>query len=79
MGCKNSVENNERELYNEDTNVRHRFLLGVHVSKDPDGVEGNIQLACGVTRKKKYERVEQTVNNTQALVEQTVDNSHDNG
>ena len=57
-GCKNSTGNNE--LYNEDTNVRHRFLFGVHVSKDLEGIEGNIQLACGTIRKKKYERVANT-------------------
>ena len=56
-GCKNSTENNERELYNEDVNTRHRFLFGVHVSKDPEGIEGNVQLACGTIRKKRYERV----------------------
>ena len=57
MGCRNSNTNNEKELYNEDVNVRDRFLFGVHVSKDPEGIEGNIQLACGTIRKKKYERV----------------------
>ena len=62
MGCKNSTnnENNERELYNEDVNTRHRFLIGAHISKDPEGIEGNIQLACGTIRKKKYERVADT-------------------
>ena len=38
-------------------NVRHRFLFGVHVSKDPEGIEGNVQIALGTIRKKKYERV----------------------
>ena len=86
MGCKNSVENNERELYNEDTNVRHRFLFGVHVSKDSDGVEGNVQLACGVIKTKKYERVPSVTNTGEQPALQiednpqaTVDNSHDNG
>ena len=87
MGCKNSTENNERELYNEDVNTRHRFLFGVHVSKDPEGIEGNVQLACGTLRKKKYERVEnrrqvptqQIENNPQATVEQIENNVQDNG
>ena len=89
-GCKNSTENNERELYNEDTNVKHRFLFGVHVSKDPDGIEANVQLACGTVRKRKYERVpsvtntgeqqeQQVEDNSQALVEQIENNVHDNG
>ena len=85
-GCKSS-SNNENERYNEDVNVRHRFLFGVHVSKDPEGIEGNVQLACGVIKKKKYERVEnrrqvpveQTVNNAQALVEQQDEQTVDNG
>ena len=71
MGCKSSsVENNERELYNEDVNVRHRFLFGVHVSKDPEGIEGNVQIALGTIRKKKYERVANNSNDSQALTEQ---------
>ena len=79
-GCKNSTENNE--LYNEDVNTRHRFLFGVHVSKDPEGIEGNVQLACGTIRKKKYERVppaQQIAGNPQAPAQQIGDSSHDNG
>ena len=82
MGCKNSTENTE--LYNEDVNTRHRFLFGVHVSRDPEGIEGNVQLTCGTIKKKKYERVPpveeqhpaQLAGNPQALAEST---SHDNG
>ena len=81
-GCKlSTVENNE--LYNEDTNVRHRFLFGVHVLKDTEGVEGNVQLACGTIRKKKFERVantgEQIVNNLQTPAQQIEDTLHDSG
>ena len=89
-GCKSSTENNEKELVNKDINVRHRFLFGVHVSKDPEGIEGNVQIACGTIRKEKYEKVpsvtntgerpaQQVENNPQATVEQLEDNSHDNG
>ena len=74
-------------------NVRHRFLFGVHVSKDPEGIEGNVQLACGTIRKEKYEKVplvtntgeqqeqpaQQIEDNLQATVEQLEDSSHDNG
>ena len=79
MGCKNSTENNE--LYNEDVNTRHRFLFGVHVSKDPEGIEGNVQLACGTIKKKKYERVptQQIGNSSQATVEQPAQQPVDNG
>ena len=52
-------------------NVKHRFLAGVHISKDPDGIAGNVQIALGTIRKKKYERV---ANNLQASDEQIVDN-----
>ena len=34
-------------------NVRHRFLAGVHISKDPDGIEGNVQIALGTTLVRK--------------------------
>ena len=74
MGCKNSTENNERELYNEDVNIRHRFLVGMHISKDPEGIEGNVQIALGTIRKKKYERVANRRNNPQASDEQIEDN-----
>ena len=75
MGCKNSTENTE--LYNKDVNTRHRFLLGVHVSKDPEGIEGNVQLACGTIRKEKYERVPPV--EEQQPAQQIGDSSHDNG
>ena len=92
-GCKSSPENTENtELYNEDVNTRHRFLFGVHVSRDPEGVEANVQLACGTIRKKKYERVpaqqigdssqatvEQIGDSSQATAQQIEDTSHDNG
>ena len=82
-GCKNSAENNERELYNKDVNVKHRFLFGVHISKDPDGIEGNVQIACGTIRKKKYERVANNSSDSQVPVEhpaqQLEDTLHDNG
>ena len=88
MGCKSSTV--EKELVNKDVNVRHRFLFGVYVSKDPDGVEGNVQLACGTIRKEKYEKVPSVTNtgeqpalqiedNPQATVEQLEGNVHDNG
>ena len=59
MGCKPSspqIQSNG-DLFNEDTDIRKRFLTGVHISKGASGIEGNIQLAFGTTRKKKYERV----------------------
>ena len=90
MGCKPSTENGEKELVNKDVNVRHRFLFGVHVSKDPEGIEGNVQLACGTTRKEKYEKVPSATNtgeqqeqqiedNPQATAQQLENSVHDNG
>ena len=34
-------------------NIKRRFLTGVHISKGAEGIEGNIQIALGTTRKKK--------------------------
>ena len=60
MGCAKSKE---RKLYNEDVDIKRKFLVGIHFSKGGEGFEGNIQIALGTTRKKKYEMVssEQTV------------------
>ena len=59
MGCKPSrlqVQPNG-DLFNEDTDIKRIFLTGIHISKGAEGIEGNIQIALGTTRKKKYERV----------------------
>ena len=60
MGCTKSVE---RKLVNEDVDIKRKFLVGIHFSKGGEGFEGNVQIALGTTRKKKYEMVstEQTV------------------
>ena len=55
MGCKSRTE--ERELFNEDVDIKRRFLTGIHISKGAEGIEGNVEIAFGTTRKKKYERV----------------------
>ena len=52
MGCSQSTE---RKLYNEDVDIKRKFLVGIHFSKGSEGVEGNFQVALGTTRKKKYE------------------------
>ena len=74
MGCKPSnVRNeNQRELFNEDVDIKHRFLTGIHISKGAEGLEGNVQIAFGTTRKKKYERVAEGPSQTQTDVEDTV-------
>ena len=72
MGCKNSTENNG-ELFNEDVDIK-RFLTGIHISKGAEGIEGNVQIALGKTRKKKYERVNGVINKTQTNTEETEDN-----
>ena len=35
------------------------MITGIHISKGAEGIEGNVQIALGTTRKKKYERVNQ--------------------
>ena len=75
MGCKGStVENNQRELHNEDIDIKHRFLAGVHISKGSEGIEGNVQIALGTIRKKKYERVNGVPSNIQTPFEENVNN-----
>ena len=54
MGCQQSVE---RKLYNEDVDIKRKFLVGIHFSKGSEGIEANVQIAQGTTRKKKYEEV----------------------
>ena len=54
MGCSQSTE---RKLYNEDVDIKHKFMVGIHFSKGGDGMEGNFQVALGMNRKKKYEEV----------------------
>ena len=71
MGCKNSVENNQRELYNKDIDVRHRFLTGLQISKGVNGIEGNIQLVLGTIRKEKYERVANVEQQTEGIEQAT--------
>ena len=60
MGCTQSTE---RKLYNEDVDIKRKFMVGIHFSKGSEGLEGNVQVALGATRKKGYEIVsnEQTV------------------
>ena len=59
MGCKPSklqIQHN-RYLFNEDIDIRKRFLTGVRVSKGTDSLEGNFQIAFGKTKRKRYEKV----------------------
>ena len=54
MGC---LQSTERKLYNEDVDIKRKFMVGIHFSKGGDGMEGNFQIAFGTARKKKYEEV----------------------
>ena len=54
MGC---LQSTERKLYNEDVDIKRKFMVGIHFSKGGDGMEGNFQVALGTVRKKKYEEV----------------------
>ena len=60
MGCRHSKHSRVKhngQLYNEDVDIREKFLTGVHIAKGANGIEGNIQIALGTTRQKKYELV----------------------
>ena len=50
MGCSQSTE---EKLYNEDVDIKRKFMIGLHFSKGGDGMEGNFQIALGTVRKKK--------------------------
>ena len=54
MGC---LQSTERKLYNEDVDIKRKFMIGIHFSKGVDGMEGNFQVVLGTTRKKKYDLV----------------------
>ena len=62
MGCTQSTE---RKLYNEDVDIKRKFQVGIHISKGGEGFEGNVQIALGTTRKKKYEMVSNDEENVQ--------------
>ena len=47
MGCSQSIE---RKLYNEDVDIKRKFMVGIHFSKGGEGMEGNFQVALGTTR-----------------------------
>ena len=66
MGCKNTNAN-EEEFFNEDVDIKRRFLTGIHFSKGAEGIEGNVQIALATTRKKKCERIP---NNLETPVEE---------
>ena len=54
MGCK-GIRPETR--YNEDTNARKRFLVGLQASKGVEGMEGNFQVAFATTKSKRYDQV----------------------
>ena len=60
MGCKPSkiqIQHNG-DLFNEDTDVRKKFITGLQVGKDRNGsVEGGLQITFMSSRLKRYERV----------------------
>ena len=59
MACRSSKtqRQNNGDLFNEDTNVRRKLLTGIQISKDTDGIEGNVQIAFGKTKRKRCEKV----------------------
>ena len=57
MGCVSSKKQHIEGLFNEDSDIRRKFLTGIQMSKGPEGIEGNFQFAFGKTKRKRYERV----------------------
>ena len=57
MGCASSKKQHKEGLFNEDSDVRRKFLTGIQMSKGSEGIEGNFQLAFGKTKRKRYEKV----------------------
>ena len=43
-------------LYNKDADVRKKLLTGFQMSKEPDGIEANFQIAFWKRTRKKYEK-----------------------
>ena len=66
MGCSQSKE---RKLYNEDVDIKRKFMAGFHISKGGEGVEANVQIALGTTRKKRYEEVKEEIVQTPPVEE----------
>ena len=56
MGCSGSKTTAD-DVYNKEYNTRRRFVLGVHLEKAPDGIEGNVQFGCVSNGLRKYFRV----------------------
>ena len=56
MGCGLSKKQYKEGLFNEDSDVRRKLLTGIQMSKSPEGIEGNFQLAFGKTKRKRYEK-----------------------
>ena len=52
MGCTTSKNENKA---NKDVYERRKILAGLHMSKNPDGIETNFQLAIERKAKKTYE------------------------
>ena len=52
-----SKKQHKKGLFNEDSDVRRKLLTGIQMSKSPEGIEGNFQLAFGKTKRKRYEKV----------------------
>ena len=60
MGCKPSklqIQHNG-DLFNEDTDIRKKFITGLQLGKDRNGsIEGGFQMTFVTSKLKKYEKV----------------------
>ena len=79
MGCKPSkiqIQHNG-DLFNEDTDIRKKFITGLQIGKDKSGsVEGGFQITFASSRLKKYERVAHIP--TEINVEQNMEHQRNN-
>ena len=58
MGCTGSKKLGEQQdVYNKEYDAKRRFMMGVHLGKAPNGIEGNVQIGCVSNGFWKYFRV----------------------
>ena len=55
MGCFGSKTTTD-DVYNKEHNTKRRFVMGVHLGRAPDGIEGNVQIGWVSNGLRKYFR-----------------------
>ena len=60
MGCKPSklqIQHNG-DLFNEDINVKRKFITGLHLAREREGAEANFQLAFSKSKLKNMKKLQ---------------------